>query len=221
MRNKHLQYTGGIVTIIIIVYLMYLTVLKRKGEGLLLAKGVQIAFPNVEGLKFGNIVFIKGLAKGEVNQIKIVEDKVLVDIIFEEEVQFYRDYSIVLKNFSVFGKKAIYINPGREKYGPIVPGVALKGETIENPFDYAAMVFKENKENLRLMLENIAAITKKIDLSASTLSLLLNNPKFYHRVTKTFKNARALLDKLEEEYQKYRTEAATDAIMDAIYQFDK
>lgn len=221
MKKISFQVIGGLFSILIFCLLAYLTVVKKKSEGLLLRKGITISLPNVEGLKFGNTVFIQGIPFGDVDRIRIKEDRILVNIIFQKEVQFYRDYLIVLKNFSVFGKKAIYINPGREKYGPVIPGTLLKGKTIEDPFDYAATVLKENKENLKIFLKNLAQITKKIDRSKSTLSLLLNDPLIYDKTVFSLKEAKKLIKSLEKAYQKYRTDAGANALKDAIYQFDR
>lgn len=221
MKSIINRLISGVLSLGIIAFLTFMTIIKRKGEGLPLQRIVVISFPDVEGLKLGNTVFIQGIPFGDVGQITVKEDRVYVNIVFQKEVTFYRDYSIVLKNFSVFGKKAIYINPGRDKYGPVIPGTMLKGKTIENPFDYAAMVLKENKENLRNLLRNVAEITKKIDRSGGTFSILLNNPELYYRVVRTLGSGKNLLGTLEKEYLKVRTEAVTNAVKDAIYQLDK
>lgn len=220
MRDKWLHSISGLLFITMLLLLGFFTVIQKKSESLALIQRISVRFPSVEGLKYGNPVFVKGLALGDVSDLKIQKDHIMVKITLRRNIQFYRDYQITLKNFSVFGKKAIYINPGREKFGPIPQGTVLQGQTIENPFDMASYVLSENRKQVKKIMNNIALITQKINESDGSLAQFINNPVIYNKTVKTLAETQDLLDKARKAYYRYRTGLITETVQEAIYEAD-
>lgn len=221
MKKNILQFLSGLLVTLSLGVIGYYTVIKKSGEGISLLTAIKVQFRTVEGLKYGNPVFVKGLPLGEVQDIEIKNNEIAVKILLQEKVQFYRDYSIVLKNFSVFGKKAIYINPGREKFGPVPDEVALHGKAIENPFDMAAYVLSENREQFTQILTNVAQITGKINDSGGSLSLFINDPVIYNKTVKSLRDAQKVIAHFKKMYYRYRTEVASKTLESAVYQLDE
>lgn len=220
MKVKFFRFLSGLFVLVVLAIFAFYTVIKSKNEGVALLQGIWVSFSNVDGLKFGNPVFVKGLPLGDVGTIKITQDKVLVKIILQRDIQFYRDYKIVLKNFSVFGKKAIYINPGKEKFGPVAPNIVLDGISIENPFNAAANLIQENRRNFYQVLANLADITGKVNQSSGSLARFLNDPKVYDESVETLKTAQLLLQKGQEMYYQFRSRAVSESVQSVIYELD-
>ncbi len=215
-----MRAVSGLFLLSVVILAAYTTVIQSKNQGVAILSGIWVRFPNVEGLKFGNPVFVQGLPMGDVATIRIAKDKVLVKIILQRDLQFYRDYKIVLKNFSVFGKKAIYIDPGKEKFGPVPLQGELEGIAIENPFDAAAELIQENQKEFHELLANVAMITAKMNESPGSISLLLNDPSIYDGTIQALRKAQYLLTKGRDMLNQIRREAVTKSIRDVIYEFD-
>lgn len=88
---------------------------------------VKIKFKNVSGLEIGDPVTIKGLRKGYVNDIKIMNNELIVEAAIDKDVLLYEDAKFSIVMLDLMGGKKIDIEPGISK-NPIDSKNILQGE---------------------------------------------------------------------------------------------
>ena len=145
---------------------------------------LRTAFSNVQGLVTGSPVWVNGLEVGQVKEISLArqlqENQVEVRVWLKREVWPYlrTDSKIRVGTIGLLGDKYIEIFAGSDTAAKLQPGAFLPAEKSVDP----QAMFAEATESLRRLtplLDDIAALTRKMRTGRSSIGRLIDDQKLY------------------------------------------
>lgn len=165
---------------------------------------LKLYFPRVEGIREGDDVFLRGMPFGKVLEIQKVPYKqipnprfeplensaVQITIISKRTVVLWDDYKIHFKTKTLFSNRHIDIDPGTptpemiltaNPYTEIEPSSDYSDDLMTTVYD----VLKENRVNLRRIVNNSYAISEKLKQKQGTLPKLINDEHLYDEFNHT------------------------------------
>lgn len=129
----------------------------------------EVFFPNVSGLAEGDVVLTRGVKKGKVRKIELVEDGVLVELTLDEEITLHEDYRIKVLPGSILGGRHVAVDPGDKNKPAVARHERLEGEeSIDVMAEAGEAITELRKEirNIRKTLDEedtIAKVTATVD----------------------------------------------------------
>jgi phospholipid/cholesterol/gamma-HCH transport system substrate-binding protein len=75
---------------------------------------IRVRFDDVGTLAVGDKVTVSGVHKGKVNDLRLTEDGVEVELLIYRDVVLKRDATFVIKNLGVMGERFIAVSPGKD-----------------------------------------------------------------------------------------------------------
>lgn len=164
-----------------------------------------VIFNDVEGLAIGNKVLVNGVDSGTVTDIDLMFDgKITVSLKLFRTFNIYENYRILLKNQTALGGRMIVIYPGSpEVNGEIfetVDGVNnLSGVTIGDPLTKISEVIDENRESIKVAIENFSEFSEKINKGNGTIGKLVNKDTLHEDTGNLIKELRDTVEDTREQ----------------------
>ncbi|HUV30801.1 MAG TPA: MlaD family protein [Acidobacteriota bacterium] len=172
------------------------------------AQVIRVRFRDVGTLAVGDRVTVSGVHRGKVNDLRLTEDGVLVELLVYRDVVLKRDASFTIKNLGVMGDRFVAIDPGRDSLrleaGQVVDGyydigipevVGRLGEVITELRNLVASVKTTFASDT-----SMAKLNRTIDnverLSSSLARYLERNENKLDRTVQNFLAASRELDRL-------------------------
>jgi phospholipid/cholesterol/gamma-HCH transport system substrate-binding protein len=153
-------------------------------------------FKNVGGLNVGNNVRFAGINEGVVSAITIINDTtVRVDLTMNNNVQKFikTDSKLTIGSDGLVGDKLITISPG----GVTSTQIVKDGNQLQTvpPFDADKLIAKLTgiADNAGNLIQNLAAITGKVNSGKGSLGRLLNNDRMANDLDATVKQAKTTM----------------------------
>src|SRR5438093_12592539 len=114
-------------TVLIAILVLIVSVVWLKDISLHERKRLYVlSFTNTGGLAASDEVQVNGIRKGQVRDMKLAGDRVLVDLELSRDVRLTRDSRVSIRNVGLMGEKVIAIDlrTSGEAYGPrdTIPG---------------------------------------------------------------------------------------------------
>ena len=186
----------------------------------------KIYYSKIDGLLEGAEVYVKGIEKGYVYSIDIVDleqvpDKRYLDkdalkaievtFALKEPLTLWNNYKIKFKTKTLFSGRVIDIDPGNFEdkntaiYNPFYleterkPDFFPSATFIDNFFEAANTVIVENKNDIRIITQNSREITDKLLSNEGTIPRIINSTEMYDALDLTV-NDLAILSKEGRRY---------------------
>lgn len=166
---------------------------------------ITVIFEDVEGLVTGDKVLVNGVESGSVTLIDLLDDgKVIVGIKLFRSFNFYQNYRIILKNQSALGGRVITIYPGSdEDKGEFFEKVTnlknMHGMTIGDPLVKISEMLDENREGLKVAIQNLSEFSEKINKGEGTIAKLVNKDTLHEGTDKLIKELRDTIEDSREQ----------------------
>jgi phospholipid/cholesterol/gamma-HCH transport system substrate-binding protein len=164
-----------------------------------------VIFDDVEGLALGNKVLVNGVDAGTVTAIDLMENgKITVTMKLFRTFNIYGNYRILLKNQTALGGRIIVIYPGSpEVDGDIFETVDsmnnLAGITIGDPLTKISEVIDENRENIKVAIENFSEFSEKVNKGEGTIGKLVNKDTLHEDTGNLIKELRDTVEDTREQ----------------------
>lgn len=164
-----------------------------------------IIFNDVEGLAIGNKVLVNGVEAGTVIGIELMKNgKITVSLKLFRTFSLYENYRILLKNQTALGGRIIVIYPGTpEAKGELFESVDsmnnLAGTTIGDPLTKISEVIDENRENIKVAIENFSEFSEKINKGKGTIGKLVNDDTLHEDTGNLIKELRDTVEDTREQ----------------------
>ncbi|PKL16966.1 MAG: hypothetical protein CVV49_13640 [Spirochaetae bacterium HGW-Spirochaetae-5] len=164
-----------------------------------------VIFNDVEGLAIGNKVLVNGVDAGTVTAIDLMADgKITVSMKLFRTFNIYENYKILLKNQTALGGRIIVIYPGSpEAEGDIFETVDsmnnLAGITIGDPLTKISEVIDENRENIKVAIENFSEFSEKVNKGEGTIGKLVNKDTLHEDTGNLIKELRDTVEDTREQ----------------------
>jgi phospholipid/cholesterol/gamma-HCH transport system substrate-binding protein len=114
MATKNVEFRVGVIILIGIVILIaslyWLQGYKLERN----AQRVMVRFDDVGTLAIGDRVTVSGVRKGKVNNLRLTDQGVEVEILLHRDVILKRDAEFTIKNFGLMGERFVAIAPGQD-----------------------------------------------------------------------------------------------------------
>ncbi len=164
-----------------------------------------VIFDDVEGLAIGNKVLVNGVEAGSVTAIELMLDgKVTVSLKLFRTFNLYENYRILLKNQTALGGRIIVIYPGSpEADGQLFETLEgmknLSGYTIGDPLTKISEVIDENRDNIKVAIENFSEFSEKINKGKGTIGKLVNDDTLHEDTGNLIKELRDTVEDTREQ----------------------
>ncbi len=114
MASKNIEFQVGVIiligALILVVSLYWLQGYRLSAS----ADTIRVLFGDVGTLAVGDKVTVSGVRKGKVNDMRLTENGVEVEILLSRDVILRRDAQFVIKNLGLMGERFIAISPGED-----------------------------------------------------------------------------------------------------------
>ncbi len=114
---------------------------------------LRVFYPNVKGLKTGDVVTVGGLAIGRVEAMSLASRRICVELTIQTNVRLPRDSRVTLKSETIMGGKFIEISPGAED-NVLADGDSLDG-VYEADLSQLTATLSPISSNVLGILENV------------------------------------------------------------------
>jgi phospholipid/cholesterol/gamma-HCH transport system substrate-binding protein len=164
-----------------------------------------VIFNDVEGLSIGNKVLVNGVDSGTVTGIDLMANgKITVSLKLFRSFYIYENYRILLKNQTALGGRIIVIYPGSsEVNGDIFETVDsmnnLNGIAIGDPLTKISEVIDENRESIKVAIENFSEFSEKINKGNGTIGKLVNKDTLHEDTGNLIKELRDTVEDTREQ----------------------
>jgi len=170
MRRKISEFQVGVLTVIALIVLitgmMWLKNIDlRKGSKVYLAD-----FDQVEGMREGDKVQVRGIRMGQVTGMQIMQGSVRVELTLEDTVDLRDDAVITLGEKGIVGEVVIEVNPGIGD--PVYEGHIFKGRTagtIASMTDAAGAALAE----MRTLTAKVTELVDEVKAEGKVVETLL------------------------------------------------
>ncbi|MCM2271669.1 MAG: MlaD family protein [candidate division Zixibacteria bacterium] len=112
-KHNHVEFRVGLITLvgfgILLASLYWLQGYKMERN----AQRVKVLFEDVGSLSAGDRVTVSGVHKGKVDNLRLTNEGVLVELLVYQDVELRQDAQFVIKNLGVMGERFIAVSPGR------------------------------------------------------------------------------------------------------------
>ena len=148
-------------------------------------------FDDVVGLKIGAPVRIAGLNVGHVDDVRLLDDSLAVEVIFSVENtiidRLRSDASAMVRAMSVLGDKILVISPGTPNQPPLQPNAILPGQ-VELEIIEIAPTAESTMLNLNQTLLEIRNLVASIRKGEGTLGGLIAKDDIYVEMRQAIQN---------------------------------
>ncbi len=182
---------------------------------------IKASFSDVVGLQRGAPVLMLGVEVGQVSEIKLQKDKVIVSMVLQPDVKIPVDSYATIGIGSLLGERYVEINPGRSdiylKDGDILIGVTPKkmedimdelkqgfGE-IKRTFDYINQILgdKERREKIAQALQELEEAVSSAKIAFDNMAIAMEEiSKTSQGITEGFSDVKDYLRKTSNKIQK-------------------
>lgn len=184
MARRQREFVVGLVALVGIGALLFLTI-RIRGTSLLEGSyKVLVRFPQVAGsLTRGASVLVYGVKVGEVTDIRIAPDAahpanpVEVELRIRNAVTLYQNAEIVIKESAIIGETTIVVGPGSPNAPPLKDGDTVLGADPGDVFEEirarAPEIVFEIAESVRIVREFLEELNENRQLSEAISDLAL------------------------------------------------
>ncbi len=183
----------GIVVFIAILLLTFGIIWGKRLPIFTKYKVYNAVFNNAQGVEKGDPVMVHGIKKGEITDIILLKNKVMIEFRLKKDVLVFSDAQVYLEIEELIGGKQLSLYPGKSNL-PLEEDETLIGENKGDirVFMAKSIVIMEQVDSLLSRVNNIVTknklkhlIDNLEDVSLQTKELLVDNRKNIHSAIST------------------------------------
>lgn len=201
-QNTSRDFLLGLLFFGSIVLLLYITI-ALTGFSFRERSQLDVWFANARGLKSGDAVFVSGRATGTVRTVDYFDERpedrrIRVRLEFEEAITLRQGYAIAISEFTLLGGRVVEIDPGPAAGAAIPEGAELLGTAGVSALEALGEMVVENRDNLRVVLDNLRRTSDDINSGKGILGALINDERLRADFDAIVADARTLAADLRE-----------------------
>jgi phospholipid/cholesterol/gamma-HCH transport system substrate-binding protein len=147
-RELLMETVVGIFILLIFIGVGLFTIVLSKDYWFRDVYKVQAHFDDVMGLRDGDSVVVRGMKVGNVNEILLKTNSVVVTMLLESNIEIREGYSIRIMPSSVLGGQYLHIDQGPFGSKPLPQDMLFDGQTPPDLMNEAALLVNELRERL-------------------------------------------------------------------------
>jgi phospholipid/cholesterol/gamma-HCH transport system substrate-binding protein len=147
-RELLMETVVGIFILLIVIGVGLFTIVLSKDYWFRDVYKVQAHFDDVMGLRDGDSVVVRGMKVGNVNEILLKTNSVVVTMLLESNIEIREGYSIRIMPSSVLGGQYLHIDQGPFGSKPLPQDMLFDGQTPPDLMNEAALLVNELRERL-------------------------------------------------------------------------
>lgn len=148
---------------------------------------VNVRFNNVAGLEIGDLVTVNGLRKGYVQDMKVEQNNIVVQLSLENDIKLKEDASFAISMLDLMGGKKVEVFPGSSNIEFDNNKVAMG--TFFGDIPSAMSLFGS-------VQDDFVTVLKDVKISLNSLNKYLTDEKLSSDVKQSVSNLNSLTDKL-------------------------
>jgi len=199
-----MEVTVGAFMFMILLALGFFTIVLSRQSIFTQSYRFDVVFENVQGLREGDNVSVRGVSIGKVKTLQIKPDGVHVSVTLEKPVELHEDYAIEILPTSALGGRYLHIYEGSHSTPEISKDAVVKGLTPVNLIDEATKTtqlikkaLEEGKiiENLKSTMAQLNDVTAKLSKGDGTIGKLLMDDKMYNDLHEMIENLKDISER--------------------------
>lgn len=140
---------------------------------------INVMFQSVAGLEIGDPVTINGVRKGYVDDIQIVDEKVLTKLSIDPEIKLKKDATFIVMMLDLMGGKKVEITPGTS--AELLSTATTHNGTFVGDISSAM-------GTLGSVQNDLVDVIREIKITLTTVNSTLTNEKFSTELKSTVEN---------------------------------
>ena len=206
-RELLMETVVGLFILLIFVGIGLFTVVLSKDYWFRDVYKVQAEFGDVMGLRDGDSVVVRGMKVGNVNEILLKTNSVVVTMLLESNIEIREGYSIEIMPSSVLGGQYLYIDQGPFAAKPLPQDMLFDGQTPSDLMNEAALLVRELRkrlfdggiiDDLERTTKGFRVVVERIESGKGTIGKLLSeNDSLYTDIVETMGTVSRLAKRIE------------------------
>jgi len=220
----------GIFLVVTILLTIGLIVLMGKIQPFRKGYQIKVTFHHAGGLEPGDDVQLAGMKTGEVTNLALEENKIVVTLWLRPGTKIREDSMVTISQASIMGGRYVAISLGSPSSSEVSPGAVMEGidptemgdviakvkelgddiqeavKRLSKSFSQTADTFtetvQENRENIKSLISSLNEIAKKIESGEGTLGKLVQEEEVYNDLKEAVKAAKRVANKASETIEK-------------------
>ncbi|MCE9613744.1 MAG: MlaD family protein [Lentisphaerae bacterium] len=206
-RQLKAEIIVGTFLLVVFLGVGYFTIILSRESWFTPKHTYEVAFRNIQGLREGDSVVVRGMPLGKVRQLVLATNAVHVSVALDQELTLHEGYRARIVPTSVLGGHYLEINEGPETNAALPVIEFLQGEEASDLIADASEVVSALKrgmveggmvDNLAATLKNIRTITDRLEAGQGTLGKLLStDDQLYRDVASAAESIRKITTRVE------------------------
>ncbi len=217
-KEKKLELAVGLFFFVALIILGIFTIILKKDVILGENEKIIVDYFEVGVLQKGNKVLLRGYEIGKVNRLEYVSDtnQIRLHLNLAQQVVFYHDYKIEIRESSILGGRYIYLDPGTPESGVLSNDTIFKGSPAVNILEEAGRLIKKFQEDekhinkalvenrltdkLSEIVDNLNTVSSNLRSGQGTLGKLINEDTLYVNTQKTIDDMSGIRDDIKSAF---------------------
>lgn len=206
-REFKMETMVGAFVVMIFLGIAYFTIILSRNAWFAKKYHIEVVFSNVTSLGEGDLVVVRGMPVGQVDELILKPDGVHVKTTLDEDLKVHEGYKVEILASSVLGGRRMQIDTGSASMPEVAPNTALMGEDPADLMADASEMIGEIKRamtsggivsNLQCVSSNLNVITTQIRSGDGTLGkLIFAKDSAYEDLSATATSLRHVVEGIE------------------------
>ncbi len=206
-RQIRMETVVGTFVLLVLIGLGYFTIVLSRDTWFTPKQNIEVLFGDVQGLRRGDSVMIRGMTVGKVESMALSKDGVRVKLAMDQLPTLREGYRAAIVPTSILGGLYLELEEGPEHAAPIDLDQPLRGEIPKDLIGDAADMMHALKQgvtdgaiisNLAVMVENARLISDRLEAGEGTLGrLLAADDQMYEDLAASLASLRTITSRIE------------------------
>lgn len=205
IRETSMEVTVGFFMFMIVLALGIFTIVLSRQSFLSRSYEYEVAFAEVQGIREGDSVSLRGVDVGKIQDVRIENKQVVLTFMLNEELDLREDYRFEIITASMLGGKFLHIFEGTPDRPELPEHTKLVGvrpvDLVEEATRTVESIRKSLEdegilENLRSGVEKLNTIISRVEQGEGTIGKLLMEDQVYDDIAAITRDLRDVSDKI-------------------------
>jgi len=194
--SKGKEMTVGFLMLLGIVLLGVCTILVQGRAIFSKSQDLMVTFDNTYGLKRGELVMLKGMRIGQVDEQIYKDGQIHVTLQLNTPIKLYEGFKIEIRSSSALGGHVVAIDPGQIMADEVDTSGVLSGIATQDPLSALTDLIEENSQSIREITVALTDVATHIRTGEGTLGKLIYNEEAYDKAISIMDDVKEISSKL-------------------------
>lgn len=205
IRETSMEVTVGFFMFMIVLALGIFTIVLSRQKFLSKTYEYQVSFSEIQGIREGDDVSLRGVDVGKIIDIEVEHKKVVLTLSLQKKLDLREDYRFEILTSSMLGGKYLHVFEGTPEKPALPEDAELAGvlpvdlvEQATKTVDAIRKALVDDKilDNLKTSADNLNTVIGRVERGEGTIGKLLKEDAVYDDLRAIAKDLRDVSDKI-------------------------